>query len=265
MEEQLAADLETVVADREIILQTTTEARQSKIQGKKVQSEIKKLLDNHNPLFRLCRFEYTNRVEGQADSSLAAAEDLSTEGYIDNSTKQEFEDLWDEIDWIVPAVSVSVQDLGGMEEHWSNTSMKLKNGQPDILQYTVRWGVDEKIDADIPASRVVMRNVAELHSITEYFKFWREDDDIDDELISHLADRFDIGVARDNLRTILDELEKIDTEGGQPPASTDPDIDVIWDDSIGDENVVGKIRVSPPGEKAADPDDDPDRIPRGFQ
>jgi len=266
MEEQLAADIETVVSDQDIIKQTVREARQAKIQGKEVQSEIENLLNNHDPLFHLCRYEFANRFEGEVDSILTVVNEISSEGHIDNSTSREFVELWEDIDWIVPAVGVSAQNLGGMEKHWSVTSMRLKDGQPDMLEYTISWGVDEKIDADIPGSRLVMRNVAELQNITEYFKFWRKNDDIDDELLSHLADQYDIGIARDSLRTILDELEKINTEGGQPPTSTDPDIDVVWDDSIGDDDVVGKIRVTPPGEKAADTDDGgSDTIPRGFQ
>jgi hypothetical protein len=72
------------------------------------------------------------------------------------------------------------------------------------------------------------------------------------------------------LRNVLADLESIEHGGGQlSSASNDPDVEVTWNDTASDENVVGTIRVTPPGEQMKrdeeDDDDEGDTPPRGFQ
>jgi len=175
--------------------------------------------------------------------------------------------LWDEISWIIPALGIPTKNLGGLEEHWSDIGLTPKSDQPELFEYTIYWGVDEQIDANIPGSRIVERALLELNMVSTYLKMWQNDDDLDDEMVSYLAEEYDIGWAEDMLRNILADFEAIEHEGGGlSNGSKDPKLEVTWDDGSGHDDVVGAIRVTPPGEQVVKADDDgPDTPPRGFQ
>lgn len=267
MEEQLAADIESVISDKTVLKGPITEARQSKIQGERAQPEIADLLDNHDPLSRLCEYEYKQAVVEDMESIVPVSKQLLDDGYIDTATQEEFIEFWDEIDWIVPAVGIQIKNLGGVEQHWSDIQMEPKGNQPAIMNYTMRWGVDEQIDAEVPGARVIERSLKELDIISNYIQFYQESPEVDDETVSYLAEQYDINWATDMLREVLSDLEAIDhsTEGQSKPTA-DPDLQVVWDNSIGQDDVVGKIAIKQPGEKVAEPDDGgSDAPPRGFQ
>lgn len=270
MEEEMAADIESVVADQSILKEPIREARQSKIQGEHAQSQVIDLLNNHDALYRLCKYEYKQRQSDEPAPIVPVADHLASEGYLDGTTKDEFSDFWDDIDWIVPSVSIPLKNLGGIEEHWSDIAMKPKPEQPELMEYTMRWGVDEQLEADIPGERILSRAVFELDFIIGYFQYWQDNDDVSDDMVSYLAEEYDLAWTTDMLRNVLADLESIEHGGGQlSSASNDPDVEVTWNDTASDENVVGTIRVTPPGEQMKrdeeDDDDEGDTPPRGFQ
>lgn len=268
MEEELAADIETVVEDRRLLEDPIQDARQSKIQGELAQPAIMDLLDNHDPLFRLCRYEYNQRRSDEPAPLVPVSEHLVSDGYINDSTRDEFVSLWEDIDWIVPAVSIPTKNLGGLEEHWSDISMEPQADQPELMDYTMRWGVDEQLDAKIPGQRILARAVFELNFIAGYFEYWQDHDEISDELVSYLTEEYDIEWTKDMLRTVLSQLNEIDT-GGSSIATPNEDlvVEVSWDDNASGNDVIGHIRVTPPGEDIPKEDDgdNGDTPPRGFQ
>jgi hypothetical protein len=268
MEEELAADIESVVDDRRILENPLEEARQSKIQGEVAQPDVMDLLDNHDALFRLCSYEYKQRRSDEPAPLAPVSEHLASDGHLDDATQEEFVSLWEDIDWIVPAVSIPTKNLGGLEEHWSDISMEPQADQPELMEYTMRWGVDEQLDAKIPGQRILARAVFELNFIAGYFEYWQDTEEISDELVSYLIEEYDIGWTKDMLRNILSQLEAIDTEESTIGNSNeDPAVDVSWDNSASGDDVIGKIRVTPPGEEITrgDETDDGDTPPRGFQ
>jgi|APHM01.1.fsa_nt_gi hypothetical protein len=267
MEKQLAADIESVISDKTVLKEPITEARRAKIQDEQAQPEIADLLDNHDPLSRLCEYEYKQAVVEDMDSIVPVSEQLLDDGHIDTATHEEFIDLWDEIDWIVPAVGIQIKNLGGLEQHWSDIEMNPRGDRPAIMDYTMRWGVDEQIDAEVPGARVIERSLKELDIISNYLQFYQDSPEVDDETVSYLAEQYDINWATDMLREVLSDLEDIDhsTEGQSKPTA-DPNLQIVWDNSIGQDDVVGKIEIKQPSEKVSESDDGgSDAPPRGFQ
>ena len=269
MEEELAADIESVVSDQNVLEGPITDARQAKIQGERAQPKISDLLDNHDPLSRLCEYEYKQALVEDMDSIISVSDRLLEAGHIDSRTHDQFTDFWEETNWIVPAVGIQIKNLGGTEKHWSDITMNPKGNQPEMMDYTMRWGVDERIDADVPGSRIVERALHELDIVSGYFQFWQDHHEISDDMVSYLAEEYDINWATDMLRDVLSDLEEIDHQAdGQSKATADPTLDVIWDDSLGGNQVVGKIQVKPPGEQVKESHSDEsgsDAPPRGFQ
>jgi hypothetical protein len=266
MEEELAGDIETVVEDRRILKEPIQEARQSKIQGKVAQPDVMELLNNHDALFRLCSYEYSQRRSEEPAPLAPLSDHLASDGHLDDATQDEFVSLWEDIDWIVPAVSIPAKNLGGLEEHWSDISMEPQADQPELMEYTMRWGVDEQLEAKIPGQRILSRAVFELNFIAGYFEYWQETDEISDELVSYLIEEYDIGWTKDMLRNVLSQLEGIDTEGSSTGrVKKDLTVEVTWDNSPSDDDVIGKIRVTPPGGDPNDDDsDDGDTPPVGV-
>lgn len=268
MEEEIAEYIESVVEDRSILEKPLDEARQSKIQGDRVQPEVMDLLDNHDALFRLCEYEYRQRQSEDPAPLVPVAEHLASEGVIDTSTVDDFVDFWEDVDWIVPALGVPTKNLGGFEQHWSDVAMKPISDQPEMMEYTLHWGVDEQLNGEIPGQRILSRAVFELDFIAGYFNYWQDNEEISDDMVSYLAEEYDIGWTTDMLRNVISQLESIDHgESRIADRQEDPDLEVKWDNSASGDKVVGTIRVTPAGEtmKRDNDQDDGGAPPRGFQ
>jgi len=267
MGEEEAALIESVVDDRDILEDAIQDARRAKIQGDDAQPQISDLLDSHDPLFQICAYEYKQRRVEDTASIVAVTENLAAEGLLAESTADEFIDLWSDIEWIVPGVGIQVNNLGGLEKHWSDIAIEIKSDRPEMLGYQMLWGVDDQIEAEVPGSRIIDRALMELRIIADFLENWDDHEEVGDEMMSYLSEEYDLPWTTDMLRDVLDQFEALEqSNGGMATATDNLNIDVRWDDETGDDIVVGTIRVTPPGEKVVDPKDDTsDTPPRGFQ
>lgn len=251
MEEEMTGDIRQVLNDEPAIRDVIREAHHNQLRGQSVQHEVTTLLDKHTALKRLCRWEYRQQNDPETPSVTQLAQYFVDEGYLDNEEAETFLTLWDEIYWVVPAVGVDLNNLEGLERHWSGIELSPVQDNPELYDYTLRWGVDERLSAEVPANRILSRCLVELSQITAYLQNFYEHDDIDDEFVSYLAEQYDLNWTTDTLSELLDDLESLQRALGQPSAgSPEPTVDVTWETDDDDETVVGTIQVQQPGQAA---------------
>jgi len=269
MEEEMTGDIQQVLRDEPAIRDVVRDAHHDQLRGQAVQDDIATLLDNHTPLTRLCRWEYRQQNDPETPSVARMAQYLVDEGYLDEEAGEAFLTLWNEIYWIVPAVSVQLNNLEGVERHWSGIELTLVEDNPEFYDYTLRWGVDERLSAEVPADRIISRCLLELSQITAHLQNFYEHDDVNDEFVSYLAEQYDLNWTTDTLSELLDDLQSLQHALGKPTAnSPEPTVAISWDTDEREDPVVGTMQIQQPGQPAgqeatADGDGEPTNL-RGF-
>jgi hypothetical protein len=133
--------------------------------------------------------------------------------------------------------------------------------------YTLRWGVDEQLDAQISAYRIIHRALRELSEINSYLQFWLESDDVDDETVAYVAEKYNIEWASDAIEKIAEDYNTIATMLDKPTEYGQLSTEVNWDRES--RPYVGTLEIisTPENDDVNDNFDDgtDDDSPRGFQ
>jgi hypothetical protein len=195
----LLSDVETCVHQAKALRNALSPLHCRHLDGEPVQEELNDVFDRHEALRRLARWEAVGELEEDLDQAVDADE-------LDEETRQDFADLWQAIDWIVPGYVAFERERTKGVRDWTNAGLdsEMIDGEV-IIKHTFQWGLDEVHSIRAPAEKMFNENVKRLGAIvTHLCQAVEQGGDVSPETIATLCDD------RDDLEQLLEVLTNLE-------------------------------------------------------